>query len=167
MEAPQQDDDSVFKSAEFLEYEREFQRYTDDNLRSKQPAQDFMTEHVEQGAALDQKLAQLVSWWRAARHVVVFTGAGVSTAAGLPDYRGPSGVWTRKVRGEAVSEALEFAAVAPTKAHKALARLHSAGLLAHVATTNIDGLHRYCLIGIAGDTSSTWMQARWCSFEPT
>lgn len=135
-------------SAEFCEFEREFQKYTDENLRTH-AGEDFMTEHSDSASELDEKIALLVSWWRAAQSVVIFTGAGISTSAGLPDYRGPQGVWTRKSRGEVVVDDLDLTGVTPTQAHRALAKLHDAGLLAHVATTNIDGLHRRTLPGSA------------------
>lgn len=153
--APQCGDDSGFLSREFLEYEGAFRAYTSENLRSQDPEQDFMAVHRDAEGELRSKVARLAEWWRAARHVVVFTGAGVSTAAGLPDYRGPEGLWTRKLRGEAVSEESLLGAAggsAPTRAHAALARLHGAGLLAHVATTNVDGLH--CRAGLPREVLS-------------
>lgn len=144
-EQPQMQD-SVFLSKEYLEYEHEFKKYTDENLRSQEPDSDFMTLHEDSVADLDEKIARLIEWWRAAKHVVVYTGAGVSTSAGLPDYRGPQGVWTRKIRGEESADDIqwdtELPELAPTATHLALARLHEAGLLAHVVTTNGDGLHK-------------------------
>lgn len=135
------------RSQEFLEYEREFKKYTDENLRMEQPQQDYAELLTDEFQIRSSKLSQLALWWREAQgRVVVFTGAGISTAAGLPDYRGPNGLWTRKLRGEAVDEASAMEGVGsppmPTAAHLVLARLHDAGLLAHVATTNVDGLHR-------------------------
>jgi hypothetical protein len=99
--------DSTFESTEFVEYEREFKRYTQDNLRTITRDVDFHTEHVEDKETLDTKVQMLLSWWRDASSVVVYTGAGISTAAGLPDYRGPQGVWTRKIRGEAADDKMD------------------------------------------------------------
>lgn len=132
-----------FEAAEFLEYEREFKKYTSENLRSQRPGDDFATLHQDTDDELREKIACLTEWWREAKHVVVYTGAGVSTAAGLPDYRGPEGVWTRKVRGEAIEnfDCDELSVFTPTRSHVALARLQQAGFLAHVVTTNVDGLH--------------------------
>jgi mono-ADP-ribosyltransferase sirtuin 6 len=47
----------------------------------------------------EAKLATLAAWIRDAATVVWFTGAGISTESGLPDYRGPDGAWTRRDRG--------------------------------------------------------------------
>ena len=53
-----------------------------------------LPETEDAPAVLEAKLAQLVDMVRAAERVVVLTGAGVSTSAGLPDFRGPKGIWT-------------------------------------------------------------------------
>lgn len=94
-----------------------------------------------------------------ARKICVLTGAGVSTAAGLPDFRGPSGLWTRTrrialpdyVRSPEIRETywceeerffhlVERAA--PTVTHHALAELYRRGRLSAVVTQNVDGLHQ-------------------------
>ena len=51
-----------------------------------------MPELTDDAAVVDQKSSQLAEWIRGSKHVVVITGAGVSTAAGIPDFRGPSGM---------------------------------------------------------------------------
>lgn len=99
-------------------------------------------------------------WLAEARSTVVLTGAGVSTDSGIPDFRGPAGVWTRDpaaerlsnigyyladpaVRRESWRRRLEHPAwgAAPNAAHRALADLERAGLLELLVTQNIDGLH--------------------------
>jgi NAD-dependent deacetylase len=94
-----------------------------------------------------------------ARAGVVFTGAGVSTGSGLPDFRSAGGVWTRydprrltfdryvadpEVRAESWAMRREFLDmdVAPNAAHRAIAALEAAGHVATVVTQNIDGLHQ-------------------------
>lgn len=91
--------------------------------------------------------------------VVVFTGAGVSTESGIPDFRSPGGVWTRydpreltfdryvasaEVRGKSWAMRREFfaAGARPNPAHVAIADLERAGRSPGVITQNIDGLHR-------------------------
>ncbi|MCA9864192.1 MAG: Sir2 family NAD-dependent protein deacetylase [Thermomicrobiales bacterium] len=101
----------------------------------------------------------LIALARPARNIVAFTGAGISTESGIPDYRGPGGVWEkntpptigdfrenpetraaywreRKERYPALRDTL------PNSGHLALVRLQDAGLLSSVITQNIDGLHQ-------------------------
>ena len=108
---------------------------------------------------LDAPIAALTELLRAAKHVVVFTGAGVSTESGIPDFRSPGGIWTRydprdftfdryvedpAVRARAWAMRREFfaTAVQPNAAHRAIARLEQAGRCDGVITQNIDGLHQ-------------------------
>eukprot|EP00483_Globobulimina_turgida_P002262 UN02264 len=78
------------------------------------------------------------------KYTVTHTGAGVSTSANLPDYRGPQGVWTLKAKGKSInSKALvNIDDVVPTYTHMALVTLMQNKLLNYVVTTNVDGLHR-------------------------
>jgi NAD-dependent deacetylase len=104
-------------------------------------------------------LEQAARLIRSARHLVAFTGAGISTESGIPDFRGPQGLWKRykpveypeflrdpQARREYWRRKLEmFPAIRdaqPNRGHLALARLHGAGLLRTVITQNIDGLHQ-------------------------
>lgn len=106
-------------------------------------------------------LAQVADWIRTATHVVALTGAGVSTASGIPDFRGPQGLWTRdpdavrmatlqsyvadeQVRRDAWRWRCQtrVSALAPNPAHLALADLERAGHLEVLVTQNVDGLHQ-------------------------
>src|SRR6516165_7592562 len=95
----------------------------------------------------------------AAKVVLPFTGAGISTEFGIPDFRSPGGVWTRnrpipfdefiasqKRRDEAWRRrfAMEptFGAAKPGRGHRALASLYRAGKVPAIITQNIDNLHQ-------------------------
>jgi NAD-dependent SIR2 family protein deacetylase len=103
---------------------------------------------------------------------VVLTGAGVSTASGIPDYRDQAGNWKRKppvqqrdfVTSHAVRQRYwarsllgwrHFSAARPNAAHQALARLEAAGRVQHLITQNVDGLHQQ-----AGSRSVTDLHGR-------
>lgn len=103
-----------------------------------------------------ERLAELV---RASERIIVFTGAGVSTESGLPDFRSPGGVWTRydpseltfdryvadpEVRRRSWQMRREFFETLPqpNPAHRAIAALESSGRGIGVITQNIDGLHQ-------------------------
>lgn len=94
-----------------------------------------------------------------ARKILVFTGAGISTGSGIPDYRGPDGVWLKREPVlyqefiASTSSKLEywrykagtfpaFSAAVPNAAHLALVRLEKSGRLRALVTQNIDSLHR-------------------------
>lgn len=101
-------------------------------------------------------MAQLIS----AGGVVVLTGAGCSTASGIPDYRGPNGAFTRGHTPMTYQQFLRdphgrrrywarghvgwsrFSQAEPNRAHRALAELESRGLVSGVITQNVDGLHQ-------------------------
>jgi NAD-dependent deacetylase len=106
------------------------------------------------------QLDEVAAWLRTARRIVVLTGAGISTDSGIPDFRGPDGVWTRDPRAERLSNIGYYVADAavrreswqrrlahpawaavPNAGHLALARLERSGRLDTLVTQNIDGLH--------------------------
>ena len=96
-----------------------------------------------------------------AERITVLSGAGISTESGIPDFRGPNGLWTRDPKAERLSSFQHYrddpevrraswqARLAhpvwkaePNDAHRALVKLEQAGRLAAVVTQNIDGLHQ-------------------------
>ena len=105
-------------------------------------------------------LEEVAAWLRESRSTVVLTGAGVSTESGIPDFRGPNGIWTRdpaserlsnigyyvanpEIRRESWRRRLDHPAwgARPNAAHRALAAIEAAGRLDLLVTQNIDGLH--------------------------
>ena len=108
---------------------------------------------------LQTGIAGCATWSRAARSVVPFTGAGISTECGIPDFRSPGGIWTKmrpipfdeflasqEMRDEAWRRrfAMEehFGGAKPGRGHLALASLYRAGKVPGVVTQNIDNLHQ-------------------------
>ena len=100
----------------------------------------------------------LADYLRASKKALIFTGAGISTGSGIPDFRGPQGVWTRRqpvyfqdfmtseeARIEHWDYKLEgrdaFRDAQPNAIHHAIVRLEQAGKLRSLITQNIDGLH--------------------------
>ena len=108
---------------------------------------------------LREGVAQLGDMIAAASRIVPFTGAGISTECGIPDFRSPGGLWTRNrpipfdefmASADARSEAWRrrfateptFAKARPGRGHRALASLYKAGKIPAVITQNIDNLHQ-------------------------
>lgn len=106
-------------------------------------------------------LETIAGWLRSAGRVAALTGAGISTESGIPDFRGPHGVWTRNpqlerlsnidyymtdrsVRVQAWQERLKHPVwtAEPNTGHLALVELERKGRLHAVVTQNVDGLHR-------------------------
>ena len=101
-----------------------------------------IAEMADAAASVEAKARALATLIRGAAHTAVHTGAGISTSAGIPDFRGVGGVWTRHKQGEPLPASERcWSNAQPTQAHMALARLVAAGRVACVVTQNIDGLH--------------------------
>jgi NAD-dependent deacetylase len=103
----------------------------------------------------DRRLVDLI---RRSEHLLIFTGAGISTGSGIPDFRGPQGIWKKRKpvyfddflasedkRVEYWEGKLEgwdaFRHAAPNACHLAIAKLVQSGKALAVVTQNIDGLH--------------------------
>ena len=132
-------------------------------------------------------LAAAVAALEGRRRILVFTGAGISTESGIPDFRGPGGLWTRldpndftfsryvsdaAFRRESWERRFDspFLGAEPNAAHHAVVRLHDAGLTVGTVTQNVDGLHRKAglpaasLVEIHGNAGQVHCLA--CDAEP-
>jgi len=111
--------------------------------------------------ALMSDLQQATEWVRAAQRIVVLSGAGLSTDSGIPDFRGPNGLWKTDPAAEKASTLQHYLAdpelrkrawqnrlaapaftATPNAGHYALVRLQQSGDLSAIVTQNIDGLHQ-------------------------
>ncbi|MHA1343190.1 MAG: SIR2 family NAD-dependent protein deacylase [Promethearchaeota archaeon] len=90
---------------------------------------------------LQEKINLAAKWIAESKKLVVFTGAGISTDSGLPDYRGPDGVWTRRDKGLPPPKSLPWDQVKPNQGHYALVELLEMGKLDFLISQNVDGLH--------------------------
>ncbi|CAM9204792.1 unnamed protein product [Ectocarpus fasciculatus] len=124
-----------------------------------------LPEHFETRRTLANKMNKLLQLVKESDKIVVLTGAGISTAAGISDFRGPNGVWTREMNGDnhgrkrqrtsdegdgKTASALStqepvksepFQCLEPTYTHHALQRLLKANYIQYIVTQNVDGLH--------------------------
>ena len=108
----------------------------------------------------DPEIDAVASWLREARSVAILTGAGISTESGIPDFRGPEGVWTKNPAAERTATIQHYVAdrdhrvrswanraespmhnAEPNAGHYALTALEGKGKLDTLVTQNIDGLH--------------------------
>ncbi len=107
----------------------------------------------------EKALESLRKWIEACRSAVVFTGAGISTESGIPDFRSPGGLWTKyqpiefsdfvaseEMRQEAWRRRFAmdetFSQARPNRGHRAIAHLANQGKITAVITQNIDNLHQ-------------------------
>lgn len=89
---------------------------------------------------LEKRIKTLAQWIAEAKHLVVFTGAGISTESGLPDFRGPNGLWTRQAKGLPAPK-FDWSKVKPNQNHLAIVELQNLGKLAFLISQNVDNLH--------------------------
>ena len=87
-----------------------------------------------------QRIDTLAQWMFEAKHLVVFTGAGISTESGLPDFRGPDGIWTRQAKG-LPTKPRDFSSAEPNTGHMAIVELQKLGKLSFLISQNVDNLH--------------------------
>jgi len=102
-----------------------------------------MKEHFEEEETVDKKAKQIADLIRQSKHFIIFTGAGVSTSAGIPDFRGPDGVWTLSAQGrQRTGPTTSTLQAIPTPTHMSILKLLRSGNSKYLVSQNTDGLHR-------------------------
>lgn len=118
-----------------------------------------LTSNPASSEPTDEQISALADLLRSANQIVVLTGAGISTESGIPDYRGPNGIWAtgkpptigdfmeneasrREYWQRRMESYPKLLAAQPNPAHRALVDLEEAGKLSAIVTQNIDGLHQ-------------------------
>lgn len=106
-------------------------------LKQRAIEQEESLESIEQKA---DTLAQLIA---GSNYIVVYTGAGISTSASIPDYRGPNGLWTqiKKTGTFSITKIHDLTTAEPTLTHMAIRELCRRRIVNHVVSQNCDGLH--------------------------
>ena len=96
-------------------------------------AEDMMPELYDSPEVLENKVNQLALWVKLSSHMVCFTGAGISTSCGIPDFRGPQGKWTREAKGLKPLEAkVPTVKAFPSTTHMSLVKLQEEGILKYL-----------------------------------
>ena len=113
------------------------------SLHRKRLLEEKAEEKEDSRQEIDDAVAVVMKLLRedAGLQFVLHTGAGISTSAKIPDFRGKNGVWTKQRKGESVSMP-KFENTKPTKAHMACKALYDAKVLTKIVTQNVDGLHQ-------------------------
>jgi NAD-dependent SIR2 family protein deacetylase len=100
-------------------------------------------EYFDPPEVVDRLAKDLAKQIKDGKHFIAFTGAGVSTSAGIPDFRGPEGAWTLRAQGRELNfKATTTLQAIPTPTHMALVELQNRGFLKYLISQNCDGLHR-------------------------
>jgi mono-ADP-ribosyltransferase sirtuin 6 len=110
---------------------------------SAHKTQEAMEELRDDPETFNRNVDAVAEMIRNSPHTVFYTGAGISTSAGIPDYRGPEGVWTLAAEGRRRNApTTDMMRAIPTPTHMAIVQLIRHGKAHFVISQNVDGLHR-------------------------
>jgi NAD-dependent deacetylase len=164
---------SILGSAQSLEFDSATPVCSDVSRRKAIPAAEHCKMIASDLHTATDRLRELIE---TSQTIVPFTGAGISTECGIPDFRSPGGIWTKlapipfdefmssqAARDESWRRRFamqdQFGAAKPARGHRALASLFRSGRSPGVVTQNIDNLHqasgipRECVVELHGNTT--------------
>lgn len=104
-------------------------------------SEEEMLEIYDSPEELESKIQKLATMVKNSKHLVTFTGAGISTSAGIHDFRGPTGKWTRQAKGLDPLKGTPTISAYPTPTHMSFVKLAEEGVLKYHISQNCDGLN--------------------------
>lgn len=100
-----------------------------------------LPETLDDSEIVTESVKNLATLIRESKCTVFHTGAGISTSSGIPDFRGPKGVWTLENQGLKPECNIRFEEAIPSYTHRAVIELEKLGYVHFVVSQNVDGLH--------------------------
>lgn len=131
------EDNTLLNDWKFLVPDAEARKRRNETLKQR------TVEEEESLEVINHKTDILVDMIENSSYTVIYTGAGISTSALIPDYRGPNGLWTqlKKTGTFSITKNNDLSTAKPTYTHMAIKELCRHKLIGHVVSQNCDGLH--------------------------
>nr|XP_039262422.1 NAD-dependent protein deacetylase sirtuin-7-like [Styela clava] len=126
---------------ELLTKNEDFVQKLDKNQKAATLRKSRLLEIEDDACIVMEQCKKLAEALKTNKHVIVYTGAGISTSANIPDFRGAEGVWTKLSSNVKINLEHSLTKAEPTVAHMVLKKLYDGGIVKHIVSQNCDGLH--------------------------